>query len=90
MRSLRKVVQRDMERARPPSQPPRDTAMDAARGTVRDALGSLGNLALLSGSVKVGSKAIAGVLPDVLASCSEGIKNAADGCPSEAITIETV
>jgi hypothetical protein len=43
--------------------------MDAARGTVRDALGSLGNLALLSGSVKVGSKAIAGVLPDVLASC---------------------
>jgi hypothetical protein len=58
-----------MERARPPSQPPRDTAMDAARGTVRDALGSLGNLALLSGSSKVGSKAIAGVLPDVLASC---------------------
>jgi hypothetical protein len=43
--------------------------MDAARGTVRDALGSLGNLALLSGSAKVGSKAIAGVLPDVLASC---------------------
>jgi hypothetical protein len=43
--------------------------MDAARGTVRDALGSLGNLALLSGSSKVGSKAIAGVLPDVLASC---------------------
>jgi hypothetical protein len=43
--------------------------MDAARGTVRDALGALGNLALLSGSAKVGSKAIAGVLPDVLASC---------------------
>jgi hypothetical protein len=58
-----------MATARPPSQPPRDTAMDAARGTVRDALGSLGNLALLSGSAKVGSKAIAGVLPDVLASC---------------------
>ncbi|HTQ07959.1 MAG TPA: hypothetical protein VMI54_29100 [Polyangiaceae bacterium] len=58
-----------MSTARPPSQPPRDTAMDAARGTVRDALGSLGNLALLSGSAKVGSKAIAGVLPDVLAAC---------------------
>jgi hypothetical protein len=44
--------------------------MDEARGTVRDALGSLGNLALLSGSARVGSKAIAGVLPDVLASCA--------------------
>lgn len=58
-----------MAPARPPSQPPRDTALDAARGTVRDTLGSLGNLALLSGSAKVGSKAIAGVLPDILASC---------------------
>ena len=36
---------------------------------MRDALGALGNLALLAGSVRVGSKAIAGVLPDVLASC---------------------
>jgi hypothetical protein len=44
--------------------------LDTARGTVRDALGSLGNLALLSGSAKVGSKAIAGVLPDVLAACA--------------------
>jgi hypothetical protein len=59
-----------MSTARPPSQPPRDTALDTARGTVRDALGSLGNLALLSGSAKVGSKAIAGVLPDVLAACA--------------------
>jgi hypothetical protein len=58
-----------MQSGRPPSQPPRDVALDAARGTVRDALGSLGNLALLAGSAKVGSKAIAGVLPDVLASC---------------------
>jgi hypothetical protein len=58
-----------MESGRPPSQPPRDVALDAARGTVRDALGSLGNLALLAGSAKVGSKAISGVLPDVLASC---------------------
>jgi hypothetical protein len=53
---------------RPPSQPPRDAATDAARGTLRDALGALGNLALLAGSSKVGSKALAGVLPDVLAS----------------------
>ena len=27
--------------------------------------------------------------PEVFASCSEGIKNAVDGCPSEAIKIET-
>ncbi len=51
-----------------PSQPPRDPATDAARGTLRDALGALGNLALLAGSARVGSKAIAGVLPDVLGS----------------------
>src|SRR4051812_16626022 len=80
-----------MATARPPSQPPRDTAMDTARGTVRDALGSLGNLALLSGSAKVGSKAIAGVLPDVLASCGptrealvtliEGLRGSLPGSP---------
>jgi hypothetical protein len=57
-----------MSRERPHSPPPRDPATDAARGTLRDALGALGNLALLAGSAKVGSKAIAGVLPDVLAS----------------------
>jgi len=44
--------------------------VDSARGSLRDSLGALGNLALLVGSVRVGSKAIAGVLPDVLASCS--------------------
>jgi hypothetical protein len=53
----------------PPSQPPRNRAVDLSRGTLRDALGSLGNLALLAGSAKVGSKAISGVLPDVLAAC---------------------
>ena len=57
-----------MSRERLSSPPPRDPATDAARGTLRDALGALGNLALLAGSAKVGSKAIAGVLPDVLAS----------------------
>jgi len=53
----------------PSSQPPRNIAVDSARGSFRDALGALGNLAQLVGSVKVGSKAISGVLPDVLASC---------------------
>ena len=53
----------------PSSQPPRNMAVDSARGSFRDALGALGNLAQLVGSVKVGSKAISGVLPDVLASC---------------------
>lgn len=53
----------------PPSQPPRNGAVALARGTLRDGLGALGNLALLSGSARVGSKAIAGVLPDVLSSC---------------------
>jgi hypothetical protein len=51
------------------SQPPRNVELDSARGSFRDALGALGNLAQLVGSVKVGSKAISGVLPDVLASC---------------------
>jgi hypothetical protein len=51
------------------SQPPRNIEVDSARGSFRDALGALGNLAQLVGSVKVGSKAISGVLPDVLASC---------------------
>jgi hypothetical protein len=58
-----------MPRERASSQPPRNVAVDSARGALRDALGALGNLALLVGSAKVGSKAITGVLPDVLASC---------------------
>jgi hypothetical protein len=58
-----------MSRERASSQPPRNIAVDSARGSFRDGLGALGNLALLAGSVRVGSKAIAGVLPDVLASC---------------------
>ena len=59
-----------MPRERASSQPPRNIAVDSARGALRDALGALGNLALLVGSAKVSSKAITGVLPDVLASCS--------------------
>jgi hypothetical protein len=58
---------------RSPQEPfhdPREAARAVARGTLRDGLGALGNLAILSGSVRVGSRAIARVLPDVLASCS--------------------
>jgi len=62
-------MDREPPPSQPPSQPPRNRAVDLSRGTLRDALGSLGNLALLAGSAKVGSKAISGVLPDVLASC---------------------
>jgi hypothetical protein len=62
-------MDREPPPSQPPSRPPRNRAVDLSRGTLRDALGSLGNLALLAGSAKVGSKAISGVLPDVLASC---------------------
>jgi hypothetical protein len=63
-------MDREPPPSQPPSQSPRNRAVDLSRGTLRDALGSLGNLALLAGSAKVGSKAISGVLPDVLASCA--------------------
>jgi hypothetical protein len=56
-----------------PLSPPREfwtaRAASVARGTLRDGLGALGNLAILASSVKVGSRAIARVLPDVLSSC---------------------
>jgi len=57
-----------MDRSPPSSRPPVPDGFDNARGTLRDALGALGNLAQLAGSAKVGSKAIEPVLPDVLAS----------------------
>lgn len=62
-------MDREPPPSQPPSRPPQNRAVEQARGTLRDTLGSLGNLALLAGSPKVGSKAISGVLPDVLASC---------------------
>ncbi len=56
-----------------PVSPPRETwtarPQSVARGTLRDGLGALGNLAILASSVRVGSRAIARVLPDVLSSC---------------------
>jgi len=57
-----------MERSPTSWIPPQDDAVGLARGTLRDALGALGNLAQLAGSTRVGSKAIEPVLPDVLAS----------------------
>lgn len=44
--------------------------LDAARGSVRDALGSLRNLEQLLRSIKVGPRALASVLPSVHASCA--------------------
>jgi hypothetical protein len=57
-----------MDRSPPSWSPPGNDGVDLARGTLRDALGALGNLAQLAGSTRVGSKAIENVLPDVLAS----------------------
>ena len=44
--------------------------VDTARGAVRDALGGLRNLEQLSSSMRVGSRSLSSVLPDVLASCA--------------------
>ena len=57
-----------MDRSPPSWNPPGNDGVDLARGTLRDALGALGNLTQLAGSTRVGSKAIENVLPDVLAS----------------------
>jgi hypothetical protein len=57
-----------MDRSPPSWIPPGNDGVDLARGTLRDALGALGNLTQLAGSTRVGSKAIETVLPDVLAS----------------------
>lgn len=45
-------------------------ALDAARGTLREALSALRNFAELLHSVRVGSKALISVLPDVAAGCA--------------------
>ena len=44
--------------------------LDAARGTLREALSALRNFAELLHSVRVGSKALVAVLPDVAAGCA--------------------
>src|SRR4249920_769328 len=44
--------------------------LEAARGTLREALSALRNFAELLHSVRVGSKALVSVLPDVAAGCA--------------------
>jgi hypothetical protein len=61
-----------MFNSQPPSWYPDEASrerVDAARGTVLDALGGLRNLEKLSGSMRVGPRSLSSVLPDVLASC---------------------
>jgi len=61
-----------MPNGSPPSSRPylgEDPSLVEARGTLRDALGALGNLDQLLRSLRVGPKAISVVLPDVLDSC---------------------
>lgn len=52
---------------RPASDP---SGIEAARGTVRDALGGLRNLEQLLASVRIGPRALSSVLPDSYASCA--------------------
>jgi len=62
-----------MSPGRPPSSrpsPDADPRLDAARGLVRDALGSLRNLEQLLKSLRVGPRALSAVIPDVHASCT--------------------
>jgi hypothetical protein len=62
----------------PSGKPPPDSCsdplgsaeLDAARGTLREALSALRNFAELLHSVRVGSKALVSVLPDVAAGCA--------------------
>ena len=63
-----------MQSGKPPPESrcdPLGTAeLNAARGTVREALSALRNFAELLHSVRVGSKALVSVLPDVAAGCA--------------------
>jgi hypothetical protein len=63
-----------MQSGKPPPESRTDplgsAALDAARGTLREALSALRNFAELLHSVRVGSKALISVLPDVAAGCA--------------------
>jgi hypothetical protein len=62
-----------MPNGSPPSSRPylsRDPSLVEARGTLRDALGSVQNLDQLLRSLRVGPKALSAVLPDVYESCT--------------------
>src|SRR3954467_8205345 len=63
-----------MQSGKPPpesrSDPLGTAELNAARGTLREALSALRNFAELLHSVRVGSKALISVLPDVAAGCA--------------------
>jgi len=59
-----------MESDKPDEGPDPRARLEAARGDLRDALGSVRNLAQLLHSVRVGPRAIESVLPDVRDSCA--------------------
>ncbi len=63
-----------MQSGKPPPESRTDplgsASLDAARGTLREALSALRNFAELLHSVRVGSKALISVLPDVAAGCA--------------------
>src|SRR6187402_254168 len=63
-----------MQSGKPPSESRSDPLgganVDAARGTLREALSGLRNFAELLHSVRVGSKALMTVLPDVASGCA--------------------
>lgn len=59
-----------MERGRPEGTPGEPARLEAERGHLRDALGSVRNLAQVLHSVRVGPRSIESVLPDVRDSCA--------------------
>ena len=71
-----------MQSGKPPpesrSDPLGSAQIDAARGTLREALSALHNFAELLHSVRVGPKALSSVLPDVAAGCSP-LRGTVDG-----------
>src|SRR5438105_2999359 len=64
--------------AAPPSSRSVDPRLAATSGVVRDTVGGIHNLQHLLGSVKVGPKALARVIPFVHASCAPLIASAGD------------
>ncbi|HMJ12492.1 MAG TPA: hypothetical protein VK524_13805 [Polyangiaceae bacterium] len=65
----------------PPSsrlRPAGDSALDRARGELRDAVGALKNLDQLLRSLRVGPRALSSVIPDVHASCVQMLRAAKD------------
>jgi hypothetical protein len=77
----------------PPSSRSVDPRLASASGVMRDTVGAIHNLQHLLGSVRVGPKALARVIPDVHASCGPMIVAAGDlvlGAASRGIGAESV